>query len=185
MWKKAWSDPVWSKVIAAAIIAATGVAATFLLGWWPTISNWVAAALTFLAADSSLPNWAATLLSLLALPLIIVLIALAWRSIFPAAAGAPNWAAYTSDVFLGLRWRWSYDGSHMSAPNSFCPSCDFQVYPQGSFDYGSPTQIRFHCDNCATALGNFNHSYDQLQSKASRFAQMKIRNNSWVATSGA
>ena len=185
MWKKAWSDPVWSKVIAAAIIGASGVAATFFLGWWPVISRWIATALSFLAADSSLPNWAAILLGLLSLPLIIILVALAWRSVFPAAAAAPNWAAYTSDVFLGMRWRWSYDGSRMSAPNSFCPKCDCQVFPQRGFDYGSYTQIKFHCDNCSSALGSFDDSYDQLQSKATRFAQMKIRNNSWAAAGGA
>jgi len=184
MWRKAWGDPVWSKVIAAAIIGTASIAATFFFGWWPAISNWIAIAFKYLATDSSLPNWAVILLGILALPIIIALMALAWSSVFPTAASAPNcWAVYTSDVFLGLRWRWSYDGSRMSTPNSFCPSCDFQIFPERGFDYGgSHTQIRFHCDNCSTSLGTFNDSYEQLQSKAARFAQMKIRSNSWAAS---
>ncbi|MEA0907766.1 hypothetical protein QT917_000755 [Xanthomonas campestris pv. campestris] len=183
MLKKAWNDPVWSKVIAASIIAAAGPA-TFFLGWWPAIIGSLRGAAYFLV-DSTLPNWLTLFLGIVALPTIVVSAALLWRGMFPVPTLSIDWASYTSDIFFGLRWRWSYSGAYMSDPNVYCASCDYQVFPKHGFDYGSHSQIVFNCDSCGKQIAAFNESFDELQSKVTRLAHMKIRNKSFGAPAGA
>ena len=42
-----------------------------------------------------------------------------------------------------------------------------------------------NCDSCGKQIAGFNESFGELQSKATRLAQMKIRNKSWGAPAGA
>lgn len=185
MWKKAWSDPVWSKVIAAAIIGAVGTAATFFLGWWPAISGGLISMWRFLLGSAELSRWVVLLMAMLSLPTLVLLVGLLWAAIRPnAPLPSPNWTSYRSDVFLGLRWRWSYNGNEMSEPMAFCPTCDYQIHPNHGFDYGSYSLTEFRCDSCSKAIASFKVSYSELTSKVTRLAQMKIRNGSWAAKGG-
>jgi hypothetical protein len=180
MWKLAWKDPVWGAVIAAAIIGAIGAIGTFFLGYWPAIGGALGKAYHYLLASSSIPNWTIFALSAFALPTILLLFALTWQAVFPSRPPGPDWAKYTSDSFYGLVWRWRYFGDIMSDMSTFCPNCDFQVFPEQASAYSFIDHISFHCVSCNRNLGSFEESFASLENKAKRFAQQKLRNGSWA-----
>jgi hypothetical protein len=185
MWKKAWNDPVWSKVIAVAIIGAASITAPFFFGWWPAISSGVSVTIRFLVASTALPHWAILIMVLLSLTALLALGAMLWARIRPhATSSLPDWTSYTTDVFLGLRWKWTYIGTQMSNPAAFCPTCDYQIHPQRGRRRGSDTIIDFHCDSCSKTVASFTDSYGELKSKAERLAQKNIRNGSWPVRGG-
>jgi hypothetical protein len=179
MLKRIWNDPVWSKVISAAILGAAAVAGTYFLNWWPAIGALLSRAVTFIGASSAVPNWLTGLAVLFALPTVFLLAALCWQVARPAKQVAA-WQAYTSDVFFGLRWRWQYSRtSEMHSLLCFCPHCDFQVFPLSASPYGFQDRILFRCESCHRELATFEESYQSLESKATRFAQQKLRNGTW------
>src|SRR5450755_704308 len=184
MLKTLWKDPVWSKVISAVILAAASAAGTYALNWWPIIGNLATRAGAFGAATSNVANWLLGVLALMALPALLLVITLAWIWVRPTKQDARNWRAYVSDEFFGLRWQWQYSGGVMSDMYTFCPHCDFQVYPESASAYSAVDRIVFRCESCHHELGVFDESYGSLENKAKRFAQQKIRNDTWSIPSG-
>ncbi len=177
MLKRVWKDPVWASVIAAGITSV----GSYFAGWWPAINEFLGDAWTFLFASSVVQNWVLGTVSLLAVPTIIFLLAFLWKSIHPTENEQFDWRSYTQDSFFGLRWRWSYSSiDQIQRLNTFCPHCDFQVFPEGASSWEAVDRIRFKCDSCHSDLGVFNERYETLESKAERFIQQKIRNKTWV-----
>jgi len=119
MVRKLWKDPVWSAVIAAGIVAG----ATYLLGYWPYISQFVQIIPSLLATPVSIPIWAL----LLGVPVLLLAIP------FFASLNTekePRFISYRSDTIFDIRWywRWLPSGFHSSdyqiqdlTPR--CPSC--------------------------------------------------------------
>lgn len=184
MWKVIWEDPVWSKVISAGIIALIAAMGSYLLNWWPTIGGFASKGLAYASVASLVPNWTLAVLGLFVLSAVVVLIALLWQFLRHGKSGFLEWQAYTSDVFFELRWRWHYSGSTMSDLTTFCPHCDYQVFPVDGSGYNFIDQIAFFCDSCGANLGIFEESFDLLENKARRFAQQKLRNGSWNEKTG-
>lgn len=184
MWKKVWTDPVWSKVISAGILAAIALVGSYLLNWWPAIGQYLAQGLAFARTESQIPNWLTGLLAVLSLPTLLVMLALAWHFVLTAKADAPSWQTYTSDNFFGLRWRWRYLRESLSDMHTFCPHCDFQVFPERASAFAAVDRISFHCESCDRALGTFDESYESLENKACRFVQQKLRNGTWQSQNG-
>jgi len=179
MFSKIWNDPVWSKVISVAIVAAAASALSFFLGWWPTIISGVSALILFLGSTVSMSKWILVLLIFLSLPTVIIPVALLW-SYLRGTSTSSHWSAYTTDEFMGLKWRWRYSGNDMENPLAFCPFCDYQINPtHGSDIYGNANNVSFHCDNCSRHLASFDDPYSKLTNKVMRLAQLKIRNNTF------
>jgi hypothetical protein len=176
MWSKLWNDPVWSKVIAGLILALGATIATYFLDWWPVFGRLASQGYAFALASTPTPHWLLLLLILLALPTVFLTAAIAWASTFPT----PSWRDYTTDIFFGLRWRWRYfsDGG-IDEPHTFCPHCDFQVFPQDVSAYRVVDHITFRCDSCGRHLAEFEESFASLENKIKRFIQQKIRNGTW------
>lgn len=181
MIKKLWNDPVWSKVIAGVILTVCATIGAYFLNWLPIIWRCVENIWAFCLSRSVVPNWLFGLLTILALPAIIAAGAFVWAKIFPSQDTKPDWRVYTNDTFFGLRWRWSYfsDGA-ISNICSFCPHCDFQVFPYHAGVYRVIERIGFRCDSCGRDLGEFDISYNTLESKVERSIQQKLRNGTWV-----
>jgi hypothetical protein len=186
MWSKLWNDPVWSKVIAGVILALGATIATYFLEWWPSFGRWGSQGYAFAIASTPTPHWLLLLLGLLALPTLFLAVAIAWASIFPAKAQAPSWRDYTTDIYFGLRWRWRYssDGGIYDA-HTFCPHCDFQVFPQDVSSYRVIDHIAFRCDSCGRHLAEFQESFASVENKTKRFIQQRIRNGTWSAQQAA
>lgn len=179
--KKVWTDPVWSKVIATGILVPLSAIAAYLLNWWPVIKPYGEACYKFALASSIIPNWISFLVVLLAIPTVIVWGIALSQKLVPRGSTSPSWKSYLSDAFVGLRWRWKYynDEGGIYDLHSFCPHCDFQVYPQNASAYSAIDRIGFYCDSCHKSLGEHDESYDSLESKINRFIHQKIRNGSW------
>ena len=174
MLARIWKDPVWASVIATGITAAFG---SYWAGWWPAILQAGKDAWTFLMSASAISNWLIGLMTLIALPTIVVTAAVVWQSIRPAGTTRSDWLNYTEDTFFGLRWRWSYSSiGEIQRLTTFCPHCDFQVFPDEASAYAAVDRIRYRCDSCHVSLGEFPESYRSLESKTERFIQQKIRN---------
>jgi hypothetical protein len=173
MLRKAWNDPVWSKVIAGAILAAAGGLFAYFLGWWPAIIRGA-------VQQYALPNWLLILLALAALPTPILMGAALWYRVFPTPAQSPPWAVYTSDVLLGVRWRWRYgQGWALYDLTCFCPACDFQVYAATAGAFRAAPLITFRCDSCGRHIADFDGSVEELESKVTRLIQQKLRIGAW------
>ena len=182
MIKSIWKDPVWSSVIATTVVSIAGFIGSYFLGYWPKITSSAMSIWVFLAASSHIPHWVLGLLFLGITPTIFLLIAGAWVLMRRESGMPASWTGYTSDHFLGLRWRWRYVNGRINSLNSFCPYCDFQVFPYQASDYNFIDRIGFSCDSCKNSLGQHNESYSQLKGKVERFVQQKLRNKTWSSS---
>lgn len=180
MLKSYWKDPVWSAVIATVIVAAVGAVGTVFLNLWPAIGQFVTSVTKAAGEPSNMPNWLFWLISVIATPTVLFLAIALWQAIRPTAE-AIDCRSYISDGFLNLRWRWSYyyDGG-LGDIHSFCPHCDFQVFPVNASAYSAVDRIEFHCDSCQRSLATFEEPYASVESKVRRFIQQKIRNGEWL-----
>jgi hypothetical protein len=179
MFKKLWNDPVWSKVIAGAILAAGAIGCSYFLNWWPTIGTYTSKTLAFSVETSKLPNWVIGALVLGVIPTVLLVGVVTWVSLHPEKESVPDWSSYTTDMFHGMRWRWNYLGHSLGDMHTFCPKCDFQVFPYRDSAYAVVDRISFRCDSCHSSLGSFDEPWDSLESKTRRLVQQKLRNNSW------
>lgn len=181
MLKVVWKDPVWAAVIATGITAILGAMGAYLLGYWPAFQSAAATAWTFMLAPTQVSNWILALLAVPAALVVLLALALAWGLWSERSDTNSAWTTYTSDNFFGLRWRWRYHADSIDRLVTFCPTCDYQVFPQDASAYNAIDRIAFKCDSCGQFLGSFDEPYDHLKSKAERLIQQKIRNNSWGA----
>lgn len=180
MLKKVWNDPVWGSVIAAVIVASAAAVGSYFSGWWPDISQFVRNAYAFASSSTAIPNWLIGVVMLLAIPTIVIAAALSWQAIRPSTLSVVDWRSYSTDIFFNLRWRWKYlSGGQISSMHVFCPQCDFQLFPEDVSAYRAVDHIRFRCDSCHRVVGEFQESLLSLESKAGRFVQQKLRNDSW------
>lgn len=190
MLKKLWNDPVWSAVLATVIVAVGGAIGTYLLGLWPTIAAATSKIFGYLSQSSTIPNWLLLVISISALPTILFIIALVWHRLKPydaeqAGDSHANWRTYTTDTFYGLRWRWNYYGGKVSGLHTFCPYCDYQVFPMDVSAFRAVDHIAFKCDSCGRNIAEFQEPYSLIESKVERFIHQKIRNNTWSSTHDA
>ena len=85
-------------------------------------------------------------------------------------------AAIRSDEFLGIRWRWRYYGNQgdVDEIHSFCPVCDYEVFPTNI-----PGCVLFRCESCGRDLRSFDMTHADLISRVIRLIQQKLRSGSW------
>ena len=181
MLTRIWKDPVWSKVIAAAIIGVSGAVLSYRLDWWPPITRGFRWFVTFVCSATSVPNWLLAILLVCAVPSLVVAALIIWGVTVSPRSSASGWQNYKHDEFFKLRWRWSYstiDGA-ITQLHSFCPNCDYQVFPQNN--WSGRTRIFFKCDSCGQQLGEFAETAEVLESKVTRLVQQKIRNNTFTS----
>lgn len=178
--KKIWGDPVWSKVIATGIVAVVAVVATYLAGWWPTFAAFAKKVASFGAATTTVPNWLLILLSLCAVALLFFLGIALWTIIAPGSSEPLPRASYREDDFFGIRWRWSYntDGDIVRLM-SFCPGCDYQIYPRDVSGYQEPEHLKYNCDDCGARINEFKMPEEEIESRVIRQIHKKIRSGSW------
>lgn len=177
--KKIWHDPVWSKVIAAGVLG--------LLGWltyrwrlWAALRDEIVAAWTFLGSTSPVRHWVLGLLTVVmmvavATAVLILWIVLSGRSRPPA----PDWRAYTTDVFYDLRWRWRYEDGRIGGLSPFCPRCGYALVPE---DWGM--NLHFQCDKCPREY-TVRQSWHSLLSKVERLVYQKLSSGEWKAVADA
>lgn len=123
----------------------------------------------FLAYPITLPLWGVALLSVSGLGLVWL-----WVTVMLSKSESdPDFMLYTSDILLGLKWRWHYQSGKQSAPIPFCPQCDYQPVLQEVYDHPqNRTEVR--CDNCGFSK-QFDFPPYEVQDKASRHVQRKLR----------
>lgn len=183
MLKVAWKDPVWAAVIATGITAALGALGAYMLGYWPAVLDAAISTWHFLLSSTQVSNWVLAVLTVPSVLVVLLLAAVLWGLWSGRSESESMWSTYTSDKFFGLRWRWRYLSGSVDRLVTFCPHCDYQVFPDHASAYNAIDRIAFKCDSCQQHLGTFEESYDHLQSKAERFIQQKLRNGTWKVTS--
>lgn len=184
MLKSLWKDPVWSAVIASGLVTTAGVGGTYLLGLWPTIANTAGRSWNFLLTSTAVPNWLLIVIGIAVIPTLLLVVAGSWALFARRSPAQATWAEYTSDKFYGLRWRWRYVSGSIDSLNTFCPHCDYQVFPHNASGFRDIDRIGFKCDSCHRSLGEFDESVRSLESKVERFIQQKVRNETWQTSSG-
>lgn len=172
--KQLWHDPVWSKVIAGSILAAIGVVVTYFLDWWSAIGHFLKATIDFFLASSSIPNWILSILILVFLAVVAVVATSIWERFNPKAKAA-TWDNYTCDTFFGIVWRWRYRYGAIKDLTTYCPTCDYQVFPKDFSSYQSSPRWIFQCESCGKQFAEIRQSTTELESKVERFIQQRIR----------
>ena len=174
--KKVWNDPVWSKVISVAIIA---LITQYFFSWWQFLTQLIKSLSIFFLQVTQVPNWLIALMLICSIIVLLVMAINAYQACKPSAN--LSWHLnYKEDVFFHILWRWQYDSTWQPENiNTFCPKCDFQIYPQNASGFRSIDHIAFHCEVCSLDLADFDERYKVLENKVIRLLQLKIRNGSW------
>lgn len=181
MFKRIWSDPVWSGVIGSAIFVGLSAFIVYLLDWTPRLGAMVSSAWAYMLSDAVVPTWGVALLGVLAIPTLVLAVVLLWVN-RPSRPSTPDWMDYRKDRFFGLEWRWRYSGSQVDGLRSFCPQCDFELFPVDTSYFATVPRFTYLCDSCGTKLEEFEGEVDELESKVERFIHQKLRNGQWKGT---
>lgn len=151
--------------------------------WIPAALRWVGsvfvAAWSWFTASHGIPGWLLLLLSLCGVWCFFRIVA-AFRA--PTEPVEPQWHDFTEFEFLGVLWRWRYDGrGTLHGPVSFCPQagCDMQTYGRLGQYYGAGRETTvYRCDRCGhtpEAQG----SQEQVKDKVTREIQRLLRCGDW------
>ncbi len=132
---------VWKALLVAAVLAIAGWIAHKLLPKSVQDAAWA-----WLGGGQSWPHWLLLVLTLstLAWPLYWV-----WRA--SRRDRPPPYEAYRTDEFLGLRWRWNWDGPYTVGLRAFCTHCDLQLdarAPQSGVMAIYSGELYYHCSDC-------------------------------------
>lgn len=168
------SHPVRNSVIAGLIVVAIVSLLSLVPGGWNIIWRLLRAVLKWLTSSITIPIWFFLLLLLgtVGLLLMMILITIVGKS-------KTRETDYTSDIFLGLRWRWRYGKSGIYSLACFCPKCDLQVYPCNTSSYNVVPQIAFKCEDCGHVLATFDTTHDELEDRVKRYIQKNLRTGLW------
>lgn len=155
---------------------------SYFLNWWPSIGFFIRSGAKFAILTTNVPNWLFGLMSILSLLAVIISFVAVWIKMNPSESELePDWRSYKSDIFFGLRWRWEYfDDGNIYDVYTFCPHCDFQVFPYNVSTFRMVDRISFSCDSCKQNLCEIDESLESLENKVRRLIQQKVRNGLWI-----
>lgn len=91
---------------------------------------------------------------------------------------SPKWVSYTTDMFDGMTWRWTYIGFDyvISPPYPYCPDDDTKlVYTNNSYTY----ETSFICETCSRRFGPFSENLIFNQGRIVRQIERNIRANTF------
>lgn len=197
MLKKAWHDPVLSKVIAAGVCATITWIVNYLFHLWSwsvqfeKLKRAVGGVWTFLLTTSPIPHWLIGLGGIIALLAVVILIG----AVTSAAESAkqsqslpgsdfntqPSWNSYTTDIFFGIRWRWSFQPSgEPTNPVCFCPRCGCQLRVAILTRFRGLPEIAFRCASCDCYVERINKSLSDVETEVSLLIQKNLRDRSWA-----
>lgn len=124
-------------VVAGLVLAAL----LYIFGRIP-VGRWIAAVWRGLVYPVPVPL--AILLAMIGV-LLVVGIRAFLRAVGPAP---PAWLNYRQDTFLGIVWRWDYDGTHIARRSlrPYCPNCStgLRGHQEGYREFTTS----FICDEC-------------------------------------
>lgn len=143
-------------------------------GGWNIAWRLLRAVLKWLASSITIPIWIFLLLLLGTVGLFLVMILIG-----VVAKLKTRETDYTSDIFLGLRWRWRYSKSGIYSLASFCPKCDLQIHPCNASSYDVVPRIAFNCEDCGNTLATFDTTYDEIENRVKRYIQKNLRTGEW------
>lgn|SRR3990172_993287 len=179
MFKKVWSDPVWSKVIAGAILTGLASLVAYLAGWWPNIVSFVSEIGSLGASSTRVPNWLLALLILAGTVVLVLVGVTLWALLFSRDA-PPSFRSYTEDVVFGIRWRWRYDtGGVIYNLVSFCPKCDYQIFPRNVAAFQPVDRLQYKCEDCGAVVREFEIAFEEIESRVMRHIQKNLRTGAW------
>ncbi len=166
IFKNIWSDPVWSKVIATGILA--------LLAYYISPDKWttyiiskVSSLVTWFFGLTETPNW---LLTIMAICVFLVVIILVVRLL------GDSKQRYTSDIFQGVEWHWTYDSlGRVSDLYPCCVKCQCQTIPNDVGAYRTQPKIVFICPSCDDVTSIFDKNTFDIEHEVKLFIQQKIR----------
>lgn len=175
--KESTSSKIAVRVIAGVLIAG----ALWLISRIPNLLHWLSKiVLSFIAhlkGTSEFPNWSLYLLALMSIHTLINLAALLIK---PKGL---NVTAYNQDIFLGVKWRWSYISGHPSNAWAFCPypGCDtVLVYHETIDRYEGTTKTSLTCETCKEIKLIHDGDKEYLVAKIHRQIDRVIRTGGWI-----
>lgn len=133
--------------VVAVISGSVGASAFAAYRWLDHVRSWTNGLLVdvsvFLTTRATLevPGWVLAILVLL-----WIWAARAFLLGIPKAfaEGITSWETYTTDIYDGVRWRWTADMSASRPPQAFCPRDDMDLVQ----DYGGFPRMTLRCDHC-------------------------------------
>ena len=90
-----------------------------------------------------------------------------------------SFSDYRTDVFSGLRWRWTvYSSGNVGKLSMYCPKCDYELSAT-SFERGQHWGEHIcRCEHCSYHC-RIDSALHELAEKAKKAAERKIRTGEW------
>jgi hypothetical protein len=143
--------------------------------WWPWLSRLASAywtrAKVYLTSPSSIPHWVLLLIVSGLLMLVTLAVVVIVAVIRDGPAPQPSWRSYTTDMFLGLRWRWWNAEGTFHGLYPCCPRCDLRLRPDSVYRGGT---VAFQCEDCGNVV-QLSASYDEVIDQVTRFIDRNMR----------
>jgi hypothetical protein len=91
--------------------------------------------------------------------------------------------AYREDIFMGVLWRWDYEGDRVVRLSEYCVNCDtallhleMPIHSRGAY-----SEVRyetlFYCDHCEERFEMVKGTYQEIEGRVLRQIDRKLRNN--------
>lgn len=179
------AHPIRNGVIVGVIVLFIGPLVNQIFGWWPWLQRAIASAATaiwhFLTASLPIPVWALILIAIALTPTAVFLGRLLRKQ------EGPTWRDYREDMFLGVKWRWRYEGGSIEDLRCYCPADDTAlVYcpvPPRNPDEYNRTSLR--CESCQQEIGSQPGDMYDVKDRVIRQIERKVRVGEWRNALGA
>ena len=165
------------EIISGIVLAAvTGASAYFFPGGWIVAWDFAVAVLNdcwaWLAAPAEIPTGVLLVLFGCVIPIVVLPVIVIWA----ARSAKPSPVPPTTDEILGVVWRWSPSSyGRFDRLASFCPKCDYQVYPRDAAPFAYVHETSYLCENCKWKSQVFEVTPEEVEDRVRRELQRKAR----------
>ncbi len=161
------STTIRNSIIVTLSTGAIHALVTYLIpGGWGSVFTVIKAVLMWLGSTSATYNWLLCIL----IPCSVMLLGWTVMALFANLRSSDNLSSLPKQMtFLGVVFRWTYlKNGHVNSFASFCPMCDFQIYPQPSSTYKALPGGVYFCENCSWQSQPFDCTIPQIENQVLR-----------------
>jgi hypothetical protein len=159
-----------------AVAAAGGLGLYFVPDGWPAVWRFVAwgvaESVEWLAAPAQIPTAVLLIMGACTIATLIVPALL----IYASRSAQPGLVLPTQDEVSGIVWRWSPSSyGRFDRLTSFCPKCDYEVYPRDAAPFAYLHETSYLCEKCKWKSQVFDVTPEEVEDRVRRELQRKAR----------
>lgn len=160
-------NTIRNRVIAALCTSAIIALVNYLIpSGWGSVFTVIKAVLMWLGSTSATYNWLLCIL----IPCSVMLLGWMVMALFANLCPSDNLSSLPKQMtFIGVVFRWTYlKNGNVNGFASFCPKCDFQIYPRPSSTYKAIPGGGYFCENCNWQSQPFDCTIPEMEDQVQR-----------------